>query len=521
MVGPKQALALAKETFQEFLKDEATWKAAALSYFTVFALAPLLVLLLQVASFIWDPNDVRTALTGQFQALMGEEVKTQVETMMASAEQKTASGSGFRLILSIAGLLFGATGAFVSLQTALNQAWEVEPDPKSGGIKNFITKRFLSLGMVLGIAFLLLVSLAVTAALGAAGDVLFGALGETFAQVLNFVLTFGVITLLFAAMFKVLPDAKVEWRDVWVGAVVTALLFVIGKTLIGLYIGQSDPGSAFGAAGALAVLLVWIYYAAVIILLGAEFTQAWMKMHGREIEPEKGAVRIVEKKERVRGSTTVDADAEDGKDADDAGKGGKENDGRSRAPARVPPPNAKPAFALSGQTGDRERPVHTSRDMARAQEEMAETRARMSDTVSALETRVSEIAGDVKEKLDASRIVKEHPWPALAAAIVAGVALSATRADEKAAHATVDAAKRGSAAAADGLRHAGEAVADKIRDNGDESAAKEQEEDDGVFKRAKARVTEVVQNQARQLEHELRTAADDIGRRSDTGPHSG
>src|SRR5690349_23741960 len=258
----KMPIALAKDTFKEFSKDEATWKAAALSYFTVFALAPLLVLLLQVASFIWDPAQVRDALTGQFQALMGADVAHQVETMMMSAEQKTASGSGFRLILSIAGLLFGATGAFVSLQTALNQAWEVEPDPKVGGIKNFITKRFLSLGMVLGIAFLLLVSLAVTAGLSAAGDALFGGFGETFAQILNFVLTFGVITLLFAAMFKVLPDAKVEWRDVWVGAIVTAFLFVVGKTLIGLYTGQRDPRSAFGAAGSLAVLLGWIYYAA-------------------------------------------------------------------------------------------------------------------------------------------------------------------------------------------------------------------------------------------------------------------
>jgi len=510
VVGPKQALALAKDTFQEFLKDEATWKAAALSYFTVFALAPLLVLLLQVASIIWDPSDVRGALTGQFQALMGSDVAKQVETMMTSAEKKTASGSGFRLILSIAGLLFGATGAFVSLQTALNQAWEVEPDPKSGGIKNFITKRFLSLGMVLGIAFLLLVSLAVTAGLSAAGDALFGGFGETFAQVLNFVLTFAVITLLFAAMFKVLPDAKVEWRDVWVGAIATALLFVIGKTLIGLYIGKSDPGSAFGAAGSLAVLLVWIYYAAVILLLGAESTQPWMKMHGREIEPEKGAVRVIEKKERVRGSTTVDAEAEDAEDAeDDAGKG---SNGRSRAPARVPPPNAKPAFALARPTADRERGIATSRDVARAQQEISNTRARMSGTISALESRVGEITGDVKEKLDASRIVKEHPWPALAAAIVAGLALSATRADEKVADAAVDAAKRGSAAAADGLRHAGEAVASRIHDNGDESAA--EEEHDGIVQRATSRVTGVVQNQARQLEHELRIAADDIGRPS-------
>ena len=299
MAPIKRALGLAKDTFKEFNDDEATWMAAALSYFIVFALAPLLALMLQVASLIWDPAQVRDALTGQFQALMGSEVARQVQTMMMSAEQKTSSGSGVRLALSIAGLLFGATGAFVALQTALNRAWEVQPDPKRGGIKSFIMKRFLSLGMVLGIAFLLLVSLAVTAALGALGDFLFGGAGAVVAQVLNFILSFAVITLLFAAMFKVLPDAKVGWRDVWVGAVATAALFVVGKLLIGLYIGQSNPGSAFGAAGALAVLLVWTYYAAVIVLLGAEFTQAWMRQHGREIEPEEGAVRVVETKQQL------------------------------------------------------------------------------------------------------------------------------------------------------------------------------------------------------------------------------
>src|SRR4051812_47935405 len=242
VIGPKQALGLAKDTFKEFFNDDATWMAAALSYFTVFALAPLLVILLQVASLIWDPAQVRDALTGQFQAVMGQEVARQVQTMMMSAEQQTASGSGIRLVLSIAGLVFGATGAFVSLQQALNRAWEVEPDPKRGGIKNFITKRFLSLGMVLGIAFLTLVSLALTAVLSAAGQALFGGFGETLAKVLDFVLTFAVISLLFAAMFKVLPDARIEWRDVWVGAVATAIFFVVGKFLIGLYIGQSDPG---------------------------------------------------------------------------------------------------------------------------------------------------------------------------------------------------------------------------------------------------------------------------------------
>jgi membrane protein len=447
-----KVLALAKDTFNEFNKDEATWKAAALSYFTVFALAPLLVLLLQVASFIWDPAQVRDALTGQFQALMGSDVAKQVETMMTTAEQKSASGSGFRVILSIGGLLFGATGAFVSLQTALNRAWEVEPDPKSGGIRNFITKRLFSLGMVLGIAFLLLVSLAVTAGLSAVGGALFGGFGKTFGEILNFLLTFAVITLLFGAMFKVLPDAKIGWRDVWVGATATALLFVIGKTLIGLYIGQSDPGSTFGAAGSLAVLLIWIYYAAVILLLGAEFTQAWMKMHGRTIEPEEGAVRVVEVKKTVGGASHE----------------------RNHTPDRTPnEPERK-----------------KSRNVVRAQDELDETRERMSETIAALEARVGEMKDGVKEKLDPTKPAQEHPLSALAPAVVAGVALSATGADEKAASAagaTVQAAKDRLSTAAN---------------NGD----------GGVIQRAKASVVRTVENRTGELVHDIRRASEEIGR---------
>jgi len=513
----KQALDLTKETFKEFFKDNATWKAAALSYFTVFALAPLLVLVLQVASLLFDPAQVRDALTGQFSALMGQDVANQVQTMMNNAERQTASGSGFRLILSIAGLLFGATGAFVSLQDALNSAWEVEPDPKRGGIKNFIFKRFLSLGMVLGIAFLLLVSLAVTAALSAVGDYLFGGSGTVFAEGLNFVLTFAIISLLFAAMFKVLPDAKVEWRDVWVGAIATALLFVVGKFLIGLYIGQSNPGSAFGAAGALAVLLVWIYYAAIILMLGAEFTQAWMKMHGRTIEPEEGAVRVVERKERLGpGEFTPEM-------ADEKDSGSDTGHDRAPAFAAARSHNGTGKDGGGGHSAKKnetksEKKSHDrkSDDVSRVQHEMEETRERMSGTRAALESRVTGVADGVKEKLDVSQLVKEHPWPALATAIVAGVALSATRADEKAAGATVEAAKRGSSAAADGIRHVGEAVASRLHGENDDAAIGNDGRDSGTIDQpespSKNPVVRAVRGQVRELMHEIRQASEDIGR---------
>jgi membrane protein len=171
----------------------------------------------------------------------------------------------------------------------------VEPDPRQGGIKNMVTKRILSLGMILGVAFLLLVSLALSAALSAVGGMI-GRLipggSEVVAQIFNFILSFVVITGLFAAIYKVLPDARISWKDVRVGAVVTALLFTIGKMLLGLYLGRSNPGEAFGAAGSLALLLVWIYYSSMIVLFGAEFTQAWAIRHGSGIVPKEGARRL-------------------------------------------------------------------------------------------------------------------------------------------------------------------------------------------------------------------------------------
>jgi hypothetical protein len=204
--------------------------------------------------------------------------------------------------------------------------------------------------------------------------------------------------------------------------------------LIGLYIGQSDPGSAFGAAGALAVLLVWIYYAAIILLLGAEFTQAWMKLHGRTIEPEKGAVRIVEVKKRVTGSSTKNPREEESAESDclrdDATPRvttGSERDGTGGEGENV--------RVLDGEATD---------ELARVQHAMAVTRDRTSGTLAATESRASAAADGIKDGLDASKLVKEHPWPALAAAVVAGVALSATRADETVRGTTVQAAKRAS-----------------------------------------------------------------------------
>ncbi len=302
MASFKETFGLVKDAASDFSDDECPRMAAALSYYTIFALPPLLVLILLIASIVLDPQDVQGAMAAQIQSLMGPEAAGEIRTILEHAEQPGAS-KGLAAVLGIAGVIFGATGVFIELQGALNRAWEVAPDPEQGGLKNMITKRIFSLGMILAIAFVLLVSLALSAVLSSFGDVLAGmipGLGEAVLHVINFAISFAVITLLFAAMFKIIPDAEIAWRDVWVGAAVTGLLFVIGKFLIGYYLGRSNPGQAYGAAGSLAVLLVWIYYSAMILFFGAEFTQKWAESRGSGIQPEKGAVRVVEETHHIR-----------------------------------------------------------------------------------------------------------------------------------------------------------------------------------------------------------------------------
>jgi len=283
-----------KTSVQEFMDDDCTTMAAALSYYTVFSLPPLLVLILLLVGAVMDPQDVQGSLEGNLQSLMGPKAGQTVRTILEHA-QLPGHGGLIATVIGIGALILGAAGVFGQLQAALNRAWGVKPDPRQGGIKNFLVKRLFTFGMILALAFLLLVSLVLSAALAAFG----GALGRwlpagfsaTLLQVINFAISFGVIALLFGAMFRVLPDAKIRWHDVWIGATVTAFLFVVGKTAIGIYLGHSNPGQAFGAAGSLALLLVWIYYSSMILLFGAEFTQVWADQRGSGVVPERGAVR--------------------------------------------------------------------------------------------------------------------------------------------------------------------------------------------------------------------------------------
>jgi membrane protein len=298
------SLGLIKRSVHDFLNDDCPTMAAALSYYTVFSLPPLLLLILILVGALLDPQDVQGGIEAQIQDLMGPAGAAQVRTILQAAD-RPGSGGLLQTILGVIALILGATGAFGQLQAALNRAWQVAPDPRQGGIKSFVIKRVFSLGMVLALAFLLLVSLVLSAALSAfgskLGSILPDGISGTVLEAINFALSFGTIALLFAAMFKVLPDARIAWRDVWVGAIVTAFLFTIGKFLIGFYLGRSNPGQAFGAAGSLALMLVWIYYSSMILLFGAEFTQTWAERQGKGIEPESGAVRAVQEKHIMRG----------------------------------------------------------------------------------------------------------------------------------------------------------------------------------------------------------------------------
>jgi membrane protein len=291
-----------KQTVKGFSEDDCPTMAAALSYYTVFSLPPLLLLLLTLLGAVLDPQDIQGTLESQMREIMGPAGAGQVRTILANAD-RPGGGATLPAVLSVIALLIGATGVFGQLQAALNKAWGVAPDPSKGGVKNMLLKRMFGVGMVLGLSFILLVSLVVSAVLSAFGDQLGRFLPEGLSapllEAINFAGSLAIIALLFGAIFKVMPDARIAWSDVGVGALVTAVLFVAGKFVLGLYLGRSNPGEAFGAAGALAVMLVWIYYSSMIVLLGAEFTQAWAEHRGSGIVPEKGAVRVIRETRRL------------------------------------------------------------------------------------------------------------------------------------------------------------------------------------------------------------------------------
>ncbi len=283
---------IVKETFNQWWTDNVPRLSAALAYYTVFSMAPLLVITIAVAGLVFGREAASGELFNQIGALMGQEGAKAIQSILQSAN-KPATGT-LALIAGVATLVFGASGAFVALQDSLNTIWGVKPGSEQSGIFALLKSRLLSFAMVLGIGFLLLVSLVISAALAAAGKYMGGVLPiPAFVfEALNFVVSLGIVTFLFALIYKVLPDADYPWRYVWLGAAMSAALFTLGKFLIGLYLGKSSVASAFGAAGSLIIVLVWVYYSSQLVLFGAEFTQVYVNRFGPGSRPKANCVQV-------------------------------------------------------------------------------------------------------------------------------------------------------------------------------------------------------------------------------------
>lgn len=291
----KKIWRLLKEAFAEWNKDKASRLAASLAYYTVFSLAPLLVIVIAIAGAVFGEEAARGQLVGQIQGLLGREGAEFIETAINNANRPGENTGSIASIISIAILLFGASGVFSQLQDALNTIWEVTERP-NGNVFEMVRKRVLSFGMVLGIGFLLLVSLVISAVLAGLSNYLNGLLPglDGVWQLVNFLISFGVTALLFAMIYKFLPDVKITWGDVAIGAVLTSLLFSIGRYLIGLYLGNSGFASAYGAAGSVIIILAWVYYSAQILFFGAELTQVYARRYGSKIVPDDHAVAITD-----------------------------------------------------------------------------------------------------------------------------------------------------------------------------------------------------------------------------------
>jgi membrane protein len=281
-----------KKTFTNFYHDDTMSDASSIAFYTIFSMPAILIIALSIGSAFYERNVVQDELINQVSRLVGYESAKEIEMILSNATlDKTNTVAKIGGVIT---LIFSATTVFISLQSSLNKIWHIKPKPKNGIIK-FSLNRLLSLAMVASIGFVLLVSLVIDALLMIFQEMLSRVLeGATLYifNLVNIIISLGFITVMFGLLFKVLPDAKIKWKDVWVGSVVTMVLFTMGKFLIGFYLGNSSFNSAYGAAGSLVIILVWIYYSTTIFLFGAELTAVYTEASGSRIEPYSTAVRV-------------------------------------------------------------------------------------------------------------------------------------------------------------------------------------------------------------------------------------
>ncbi len=286
----REIFTVLKKTVQEWLDDKASRLAAALSFYATLSLAPLLLLIVSIVGLVIGESETRGVLAQQAQSLVGDSGKTIVDTVFANADHSSGIlGTIFGFVI----LAFGATGVVGQIQEALNTVWGVERTTGSG-VWNFARKRLISFVAILAIGLLLLVSLIAGSALSLVGDWIGGSLGEAqwTLRAFDILFSFVVFSILFTFAYKFLPDVKIRWADVWIGGTATAVLFVIGKFLVSIYLGSKGTASAYGAFGSLVIFLIWVYYSAQVMFFGAEFTQVYARRHGSGLEPEEGAKRI-------------------------------------------------------------------------------------------------------------------------------------------------------------------------------------------------------------------------------------
>lgn len=283
-----------KETFNEWNEDDPFRHSAIIAYYAIFSLPALMIIIITVAGMFVGEDAVQGQLSNEIEEMIGKEAAVGIETMIANSSQK--DNSVIATIIGIGTLLFGATAVFYQLQKSLNILWGVEV--KEGqGIKKLIVDRATSLGVILAIGFLLLISLTLTTLLSALSEWITSILPDFmiyFFFVINFLLSFGIITVLFAMIYKILPDVEIGWKTVWVGAAITALLFEVGRFGLGIYFGNSDPASAFGAAGSVILILLWVSYSCLILFFGAQFTKVYAQWYGHGIQPSPHAMKRAE-----------------------------------------------------------------------------------------------------------------------------------------------------------------------------------------------------------------------------------
>jgi membrane protein len=288
----KDLWSITKKTFSAWNAADPFRQSAVIAYYAIFSIPALLVIIITLAGFAFGREAVQGQISTQISQAIGASTAKQVEEMIANASEQ--KNTVWATIISVVTLILGSTGVFAQLQVSLNQIWEVKVTSKKKWLKS-IKDRLFSFGLILSIGFLLLISLLLSAGLSAFSDWIKGHLPDFMLFVfrfLNFLISFGVTTVLFALMFRILPDARIRWKDVWIGSIVTSLLFVLGKFALGFYFGKANPGSTYGAAGSIVLLMLWVSYSCMILFYGAEFTKQFAVHFGRKIEPTKDAELI-------------------------------------------------------------------------------------------------------------------------------------------------------------------------------------------------------------------------------------